>query len=693
MIQRKERYLQVINYLKEYSKLRERTVYNIEGATKYKTIIWVDDVPDCDGINSPIKVNNRDADFLLSLVRPIEPLEPTFPIPAENLNSWIDESTLRNHEDTPILLPFDEEEEMSDDFDYEDIIALFEEYLEQKWNHWAIAYKKYLPIKAEYDLKKELYFKLFEAYNKVKNFPEAFELVVGVGLFKYCSKKQQFINRHIVNFKLDIEFLKGKITLFLRGDENSLSIETEMLSPLVEEGIIVSEASNHLKNNIVQQELFESISSIQLDEALSGFSTLLSANAVFNSSITKPAKFSTTPTVTLSPAIILREKSQKGYAQVYEQIFSGIKTGDADKIPLLDAFIGIETPTVRGNSSDNTSLYLGAKTSQEIVFPKKYNEEQVKIIQQTRVKNRVLVQGPPGTGKSHTIANLICNLLGEGKSVLVTAHTNRALEVLINHIPESFHQLVIFLLEIGTKGETTLSKSIKGLQDSLNDASKNQLKVKIESSRIELDRLKRRKADLNNKLLAIIESDTRKIGIAGYGEQSLLEHTKKIKSDKLIHGCWEDEIKELPKTISLVADLLAYKTLTQTIANFSKNPEHFFIPQKEDLISIDNYRLLRNKFSTYQKEFPKIKRTEVIKIPPNSINLLKQLFDLISQKAKIFASDEYYARSYKQLIVGKNAKWVYLFNSCDELLKKPMQAFFEFKIYKLKFYWKRWAAC
>jgi len=43
------------------------------------------------------------------------------------------------------------------------------------------------------------------------------------------------------------------------------------------------------------------------------------------------------------------------------------------------------------------------------------------------------VQGPPGTGKTHTIGNLVGHLLAQGKSVLVTSHTTKALRmVLIN---------------------------------------------------------------------------------------------------------------------------------------------------------------------------------------------------------------------------------------------------------------------
>ena len=49
------------------------------------------------------------------------------------------------------------------------------------------------------------------------------------------------------------------------------------------------------------------------------------------------------------------------------------------------------------------------------------------IYQQIKSSSITLLQGPPGTGKTHLIAELCAKLCKEGKSVLVTALTNRAL--------------------------------------------------------------------------------------------------------------------------------------------------------------------------------------------------------------------------------------------------------------------------
>ena len=54
--------------------------------------------------------------------------------------------------------------------------------------------------------------------------------------------------------------------------------------------------------------------------------------------------------------------------------------------------------------------------------------------------------GPPGTGKTHTAAALITHLLAQGKRVLVTAHTDRALKEVGSKLPESIKPLSVAIV-------------------------------------------------------------------------------------------------------------------------------------------------------------------------------------------------------------------------------------------------------
>ena len=83
----------------------------------------------------------------------------------------------------------------------------------------------------------------------------------------------------------------------------------------------------------------------------------------------------------------------------------------------------------------------------DILFSQLANAEQYEIAARLTQAKAVLVQGPPGTGKTHTIANLLGYLLAQGKTVLVTAHTTKALRVLRRQVDEALQPLCLSVLE------------------------------------------------------------------------------------------------------------------------------------------------------------------------------------------------------------------------------------------------------
>lgn len=61
------------------------------------------------------------------------------------------------------------------------------------------------------------------------------------------------------------------------------------------------------------------------------------------------------------------------------------------------------------------------------------------------------MQGPPGTGKTHTIANLLGHFLAQGKRVLVTSHTNKALKVLKDKVESELQPLCVSVTDDSRK--------------------------------------------------------------------------------------------------------------------------------------------------------------------------------------------------------------------------------------------------
>ncbi len=103
----------------------------------------------------------------------------------------------------------------------------------------------------------------------------------------------------------------------------------------------------------------------------------------------------------------------------------------------------------------------------DVLLTKEANSEQVQIARRLARQGAVLVQGPPGTGKTHTIANLIGDLLARGKSVLVTSHTTKALKVLRDQIVPELRDLSVSVLESGIEGRSQLEASVQGIMSRL----------------------------------------------------------------------------------------------------------------------------------------------------------------------------------------------------------------------------------
>jgi len=111
-------------------------------------------------------------------------------------------------------------------------------------------------------------------------------------------------------------------------------------------------------------------------------------------------------------------------------------------------------------------------TKQEYLFPYSSNEDQRRIVDSLS-KDLILVQGPPGTGKSHTISNLICHLVANGKSVLVASQKNKALEVIDeNYLKKTdINYLNMTLLKNDTAAKKELIEKISDLDYYISEKS------------------------------------------------------------------------------------------------------------------------------------------------------------------------------------------------------------------------------
>lgn len=157
------------------------------------------------------------------------------------------------------------------------------------------------------------------------------------------------------------------------------------------------------------------------------------------------------PRLWRDPMLVLRKRIL-GIANAVDAILDDIEEREYFP-PALAQITGTETPWTGSGLGDSYSsgetqgsASAPAINDDDILLAKEANEEQMQIIRRLERSGSVIVQGPPGTGKTHTIGNLIGHLLSQGKSILVTAHTAKALRVLRDKVPETLRPLCVSVL-------------------------------------------------------------------------------------------------------------------------------------------------------------------------------------------------------------------------------------------------------
>ncbi len=198
-----------------------------------------------------------------------------------------------------------------------------------------------------------------------------------------------------------------------------------------------------------------------------------------------------TPTNTLSVTNTWVLYGRKRSGDIFLEDIRRLKKSveDASSLPsVIRSFVehGDSTVQVRTekpfrglSSSDSVEGAL------ELYFPMPYNDEQVSIVRKLETNDGVVVQGPPGTGKTHTIANVICHYLAQGKRVLVTAKGESALAVLQEKLPERIRPLSVALLSDERDGMKQFEHSIQTIASSV--AALNPTRVESQISILELD--------------------------------------------------------------------------------------------------------------------------------------------------------------------------------------------------------------
>jgi very-short-patch-repair endonuclease/DNA polymerase III delta prime subunit len=438
----RKKLIRIYRYLQALDQMRNPLKRQI---TEQSWTMWFHDLPDHRDILKGKSKNEVSEDagnvkdiFVLKVKRP----ELTnAPEPHEEVKDWI-KNGWQKFEGTVSLI----EEKRNKDEDGNEVITRFNDspIRVQQFSEWVKRRNQWLVYERPSREAMAIFERLYALYAQIERESEQVELVLGDGLLKWKLNEGDHINHPALLQKVQLLFEPSIPEFTILELEQPTELYTALFRVIPN---INASALARITEDLEQGQ-WSPIGHDDTDAYLKRLITQLSAHGEFVTSETISENMDN-PTIQRDAVFFLRKRSL-GVSNAIESILADLN----DSTDLPEAVIriaGIDILDEKDHSENPDSQPYGSIDSngenEQILFSKDANGEQLQIAMNLNRYGSVLVQGPPGTGKTHTIANLLGHLLAEGKNVLVTSHTAKALSVLRDKVVEPLRPLCVSVLD------------------------------------------------------------------------------------------------------------------------------------------------------------------------------------------------------------------------------------------------------
>lgn len=481
----RERVIRLFQYLKETKSLQEKIVRTVE---EYETVWWQSDLIGMSGVDIYDIYSNDEV--WMSVERPHLIEAPT---PPSKLIDWI--SDWKHPDKKPKPIASKGKKEFQKDTER---VELLENWLHDEWKPWAAEVASKFKVKRVYD-------ELFSLYNRLQTEGDSVEIVWGHGLLNWEIGDVR-ISRHLIVTPLELHFYPEKGEFRLTSTSKGSYMETDMLTS-------TSFTQTNQIHELVQEQggLYSPRQEDEISPVLQRVVHVISPDGRYSADMEHVKNATERPFVSYSPAVFIRRKGALTWDQELSDVLDRLHEGYPIS-PLLSRLVWLEEEdvfTFERVQEQDTIL------SQHLLFPLPANQQQKDIVEKLGHEDGVVVQGPPGTGKSHTIANLICHLLAQGKRVLVTSEKERVLDVLRGKIPEEIRSLCVSFLGGDAKSVKELEHSIRTISEQLSTKQLIDLEQSINEYNQELIDVRKKINDLEEQMSKIAMMDSKTKEIAG----------------------------------------------------------------------------------------------------------------------------------------------------------------------------------
>ncbi|MGW2986726.1 AAA domain-containing protein [Streptomyces goshikiensis] len=496
---------QLIEYLREIVRGSYKPVRDWQ---KYPEVLWLSSLPDDKLRRHP----DRDRMLLKVAHRPPRPA-PALP---EVLVGWVDPEAATTA--TPEVPPLAEsgpgqgwqEDENGELFEVSEIRREEAHDVLRIYTRWRDAWLKWSEKERADRPYRELHQQLYRMAIRIQQDSEEYEAVLGVGFLTIgAARPSARIARHIVTapLMLTVDSADMSIAVALAPSDPARLEDSEFLDAA--EGY-----STRLLTSLrgrVDAEGFHPLSrdSQNVLGAWSERAFGTDRGVAFHPGWARPPADPALPVPTLgfAPAIILRQRGQGALVNFYDGIANRLaQPGAIAPLGLAQLLYQLEAEDRRvwGTAGGRD---VPPALGPDPLFPLLSNEAQREVLRRLQIDTGVVVQGPPGTGKTHTIANLVCALLADGKRVLVTSEKGQALKVLRQQLPAELRSLCVLQGDRRQDGSDDLEQSVRALSQLSATQSTERLDIRIKGLQALRSELSNTRARLRDELRAVREAE------------------------------------------------------------------------------------------------------------------------------------------------------------------------------------------
>lgn len=491
--------------------------------------------PGANGDGAPTE--RQDSDFILKIARPRLTNPPT---PPALIEPWLEAGW-----EDPLKEVSPRRKETSAggthvhfESDPKRVVA-FDQWKAQR-NQWADAEK---PARAAMKIFEDFY----ELHGRMEREAERVEIVLGDGILSW-RRPEGTVRHPILLQRLQLRFSPSVPEFTLTETEHPVELYSSLFQSMPDvDGRAIGRCRDELED-----QGYSPLDDGPTSAFLQRLVVQLSPRGEFVES-GAPEGENDDPRIGREPVLFLRSRTL-GFAAAIEAVLEDLRNRNDLPWSLLN-IVGLEPPP-DVESPDCPSPRL---PDAEILLSKPANPEQIRIARQLEHSGGVLVQGPPGTGKTYTIGNLVGHLLAEGKSVLVTSHTTKALRMVRSQIVPELRSLAVSLLENDLDSRMQLESAVSTIADRLSKTDAKSLESTADGLRQERAKLLGRLTDLRQQLAKARSDEYRDVVVGGKAWQPS-EAARKIAREAEVNGWIPNPVRadiELPLSGGELAELYA----------------------------------------------------------------------------------------------------------------------------------------